>query len=96
MGVGFLLLAGLVLGGGLELIKANGVKVVIIAAYTAVALPVFLLAGQVDLLLGLVMAAGNVSGAYTGARLAVEKGAGWARWVLVTAAVGAAIRMAFF
>ena len=96
VGVGFLLLAGLVLGGGLELIKANGVKVVIIAAYTALALPVFLLAGQVDLLLGLVMAAGNVSGAYTGARLAVEKGAGWARWVLVTAAVGAAIRMAFF
>ena len=84
------------MGGGLELIKANGIKVVIIAAYTLVALPVFLFAGQVDLLLGLAMAAGNVSGTYTGARLAVEKGAGWARWVLIVAAVGASVRMAFF
>lgn len=93
-GVGFLLLAGLVLGSGFDLLKGNGAKVVLIAAYTLVALPIFLGAGQVDIGLGLFLAAGNASGALIATRLALREGAiAWMRWVLVVAAVAAAIRM---
>lgn len=93
-GVGFLLLIGLVLGSGFDLVKGNGAKVVLIASYTIVALPIFLSAGQVDLGLGLFLAAGNSTGALVATRLALREGAiAWMRWVLVVAAVAAALRM---
>lgn len=93
-GVGFLLLIGLVLGSGFDLLRGNGAKVVIVAAYTLVALPVFLSAGQVDVGLGLFLAAGNGTGAFVATRLALKEGAiAWMRWVLVVAAIGAAVRM---
>jgi uncharacterized membrane protein YfcA len=95
-GVGFLLLGGLVIGGGLTLVTGNAAKVLLILAFTAVALPVFLLAGQVSLLAGVVLAAGNMSGAWIASRLAVKKGAGWIRLVVVVAALTAAARMLFF
>lgn len=96
-GVGFLLLVGLVLGSGFDLLRGNGAKVVLIATYTIVALPIFLSAGQVDLGLGAFLAAGNSLGALVATRLALREGAiSWMRWVLVVAAVGAAIRMVFF
>lgn len=92
-GVGFMLLAGLVIGGGLTLVTGNAAKVLLILAFTAIALPVFVLAGQVALLAGLVLAVGNMTGAWIASRLAVEKGAGWIRWVLIVAALAAAARM---
>ena len=93
-GVGFLLLAGLVLGGGLDLVAGNGAKVALIAAYSAVALVIFAGASQVDFRLGSVMAAGNMTGAFTATRLALRDGAiRWIRWVLVVAATLAALRM---
>ncbi len=94
-GVGFLLLAGLIFGTGVDLVTGNAAKVVIVAGYTWIALLLFIFAGQVDFGLGLVLAAGNSSGAYVSARLAVKKGAGWVRWVLVVAALAAAARMLF-
>lgn len=93
IGVGFFLLAGLVFGGGFSLITGNAAKVVIIAVYTAGALFVFAGAAQVDLWLGLVLAAGNSTGALISSRLALRRGAGWIRWFLIVAAVGAALRM---
>lgn len=92
-GVGFLLLAGLVLGGGLGLVRANAVKVALILIYTPVVLVLFALADQVDLAVGLTLGVGNMIGAWISARLAVKKGAGWIRWVLIVAAVAAAVRM---
>jgi uncharacterized membrane protein YfcA len=92
-GVGFLLLAGLVLGSGLDLVKASGAKVLIIASYTPIALLFFASASQVDLSVGIVLSVGQVTGAWIAAHLALKKGAGWVRWVLVIAAVVAAGRM---
>ncbi len=93
-GVGFLLLAGLVLGAGMNLVKGNAAKVVLIAAYSPIAILLFARASQVDLAVGGVLAAGQMSGAWAGSRLAVLKGAAWIRWVLVGAAVVAAARLA--
>lgn len=93
VGVGFFLLAGLVLGGGFNLVTGNAAKVILIAAYTMVALGIFAGAAQVDLGLGLVLAAGNATGAFISSRLALSRGAGWVRWFLIVAAVAAALRM---
>lgn len=93
-GVGFILLAGLVLGAGMNLVRGNAAKVVLIAAYSPIAILLFARASQVDLAVAAVLAAGQMSGAWAGARLAVLKGASWIRWVLVVAAVIAAVRLA--
>ncbi len=95
-GVGFLLLAALVVGGGLDLVRGNAAKVFLILVYTPVALLLFASAAQVNWSYGLVMGIGNVSGAILATRLAVAKGAGWIRWVIIVMAVVAATRMLFF
>ncbi|MGZ8753814.1 MAG: sulfite exporter TauE/SafE family protein [Acidimicrobiia bacterium] len=92
-GVGFLMLAGLVLGGGLGLVKANAAKVALILLYTPLVLVLFASADQVDLGVGLVLGTGNMTGAWIASNLAVNKGAGWIRWVLILAAIAAALRM---
>lgn len=94
-GVGFILLAGLVLGAGMNLVNGNAAKVVLIAAYSPIAILLFARAAQVDLAVGAVLALGQMSGAWAGSRLAVLKGAAWVRWVLVAAALVAAARLAF-
>jgi hypothetical protein len=95
-GVGFLFLAALVPGLGLGLVKGNGVKVVLIFAYLPFALPLFINADQVDWAAGGLVGGGSMVGAFLASTLAVKKGAAWIRWVLVVAAVAAAIRMLFF
>lgn len=92
-GVGFLLLAGLVLGSGFGLVKGNAAKVTLILLYTPLVLILFASADQVDLAVGLVLGVGNMTGAWIASNLAVKKGAGWIRWVLVGAALAAAARM---
>lgn len=91
-GVGFLLLIGLVLGSGMDLVRGNAAKVVLILAYTPVALFLFASAAQVDFKVGLVLSAGQMTGAWVGARFAILKGSAWVRWILVVAAIVAAAR----
>lgn len=96
VGVGFLLISGLVLGCGLDLVKGSAAKMFLIACYTVLAVGIFALADQINWAVGLVMAIGNSTGAYFGTRLAIEKGAGLIRWLLAIASVGVAVRMLFF
>jgi uncharacterized membrane protein YfcA len=74
-GVGFFLLAGLVLSAGFDLVKANALKVFIVLLYTPFALLVFILNDQVNYKLGLILAVGNMIGAFLGAKYAVKVGA---------------------
>lgn len=73
-GVGFLLIATLVLLAGQDLVYTSFHKVFIVAVYTVVALATFALNGQVNWLLGLVLAVGNGTGAWLTSRLVVAKG----------------------
>ncbi len=92
-GVGFLLLAGLVPGLGLDLVRANGVKVVLALAFTAIALGVFAFGSLIDWRAGFALAVGGGVGGYLGARLAVRHGAGWIRWVLVVTVTASALEI---
>ncbi len=83
MGVGYFLLASIVLGAGFDLVKANAVKVFIVLAYAPFTLLVFLYYGQINWLYGLVLAIGNVIGALVASRMAVKKGVAFVKWVIV-------------
>ncbi len=83
VGVGYFLLAGIVLGAGYDLLKANAIKVWIVLLYTVMALVVFILNGQVRWDYGLVHAIGNIIGAYVASRFAVSWGANFVRWVMI-------------
>lgn len=92
-GVGFFLLAWLVLGVGADLVKANALKVFIVMGFTLVALVVFFLNGQVNLRIGLILAVGNMAGAWIAARTAVSWGPKFVRWVLLLAILVAALKL---
>lgn len=85
LGVGFILLAGLVLGCGQNLVKANAVKVFIVLIYTVFSLGIFIYHKQVDIVAGLILAAGNMAGAWLGAHFTVRGGAKYVRYVLIAA-----------
>ena len=87
MGVGFFLLAGLVLGCGQNLVRANAIKVFVVLVYTVFSLGIFIFHGQVDILAGLILAAGNMFGAWLGANFAVKGGAKYIRYVLIFAII---------
>ncbi len=82
-GVGVFLLAGLVLSAGYDLVRANAVKVLIVLSFTAFALAVFVINGQVVWFVGLVLSVGNMLGAWVATRVAVKQGAGFVRWLLI-------------
>ena len=83
-GVGFLIITGLLVHG-LDLVRINAVKVLVIFAFTIVALAVFILHDQVDYGLGLALAVGNSLGGWFATRLAVKKGHDWIkRFVTLT------------
>jgi uncharacterized membrane protein YfcA len=82
-GVGIFLLAGLVLAAGYDLVKANAVKLLIVLFFTIFALIVFILNDQVVWEIGLILAIGNMGGAWIASRMAVKKGATFVRYVLM-------------
>jgi uncharacterized membrane protein YfcA len=86
-GVGIFLLAGLVLAAGFELVRANAVKNLIVGCFTVFALAVFILNDQVDWEAGIVLAIGNMLGAWVAARMAVKRGASFVRWILIAVIV---------
>jgi len=95
-GVGFFLLAGLVMSAGFDLVKANAIKVLIVLAFTVVALAVFIVSKQVNYTLGLVLGAGSMLGAWLATHVAVRHGARFIRWILLVAVLGSAVKLLFF
>lgn len=93
MGVGYALLAALVLGSGYDLVKANAVKVFIIMIWTPIDLVIFIMHGQVNFAYGLTLAIGNFAGALIASRMAVRKGAAFVRWIIIAVIVVTALEM---
>jgi hypothetical protein len=92
-GVGFFLLAGLVLGAGLDLVRANALKVFIVLLYTPIALGIFMLNDQVDYKLGLILAVGNMLGAFVGAKATVSWGPKFVRYILLIAITVSSVKL---
>ncbi len=83
IGVGVILLLGLVLSTGLNLVKSNGIKVFFIMFQTAPAMGYFIYKGLIRWDIGLTMAVGNMLGAWIGANQASKRGAKFVRYILI-------------
>jgi uncharacterized membrane protein YfcA len=92
-GVGFIILAALTTINHFSLVKANSAKVFVILVYTISALTVFLLEDKIEWLPGLILAAGNSTGAWFGSRWAVDKGEKWIKIILIIAVSGMAVKL---
>jgi uncharacterized protein len=83
VGVGYFLLAGIVLSAGYDLIRANAIKGFIVLFYTVFALVVFIFNDKVNWQFGLVHSIGNVTGAFIASRYALTWGAGFIRYFII-------------
>ncbi len=91
-GVGLLLIAALA-RSGLDLVRANAIKVVIVGVLTLVAVPVFIAHDQVDWPLASALVVGFGIGGELGARAAIKGGERLIKPVLVVAVIVMAGRM---
>lgn len=91
-GVGFFILA-LTTVAGLDLVRGNAVKLVIILATTCLSLALFAWEGKVEWIPGVALAVGSLVGSLLGVRLTVLKGHAWVRSVVTVAIVVFAIKI---
>ncbi len=85
VGVGFLLMPTLHRILGMDLVRVNMYKVVILVPCTILALAIFAWQSQILWLVGLALAAGNGVGGWLGARVTLSRGEGVIRAVFVIA-----------
>jgi uncharacterized membrane protein YfcA len=83
VGVGFMIIAACVLNGGLNLVKANAIKLFIVLCYTCISLAVFIFSDLIDWRVGLTLAVGNMTGAIIVSRLAVSWGPKVMRYIVL-------------
>jgi len=74
VGVGFLLMAALRFLMRFDLVHVNMHKVFVVFIYTVPSMLIFIFAGKIDYISGLVLASGNALGAWWAARMTVRKG----------------------
>jgi len=82
-GIGYVLLAALVLSNGYDLFNANVLKNVLVLLYVPFSLLVFALQGNVYWSFGLIHAIGNIIGAGLAAYLALKRGASFIRYIVL-------------
>ena len=91
-GVGFFILA-LTTVAGLDLVRGNAVKVLVILGTTLLSLALFAWAGKVAWVPGLALAVGSFAGSLVGVRLTVLRGHAWVRGVVTIAIVLFAVKL---
>ena len=93
VGVGFLLMPALHRILGMDLVRVNMYKVVIILPYTIIALAIFAWQSEILWLAGLALAVGNSAGGWLGARLTVSRGEPLIRAVFLVAVAAMAVSL---
>ena len=95
-GVGFIIMGTLTYVNHLSLVKVNSIKVFVVFTYTIAALAVFIIEDQINWLYGLVLAIGNMTGAWVASRWSVDKGDKWIKRFMIVMVTALAIRLWFF
>lgn len=83
VGSGFLLILAGTAGLGYGLMKSNGLKVAIMFFYTIASLITFSLNVEINWQYGLLHSFGNMIGAWIATFLAIKKGVGFVRWIII-------------
>lgn len=95
-GMGYVMLAGLVLALGIRLAEANVMKMVLVVTYTPLALGVFISKGMVHWPFGILLALGQALGGWLGATAALKRGEGFVRAVLAISVLLTAAKLLWF
>lgn len=95
-GVGIFLLFLLVSGAGFDLVRANAIKLFLTFIFTPLAILIFWHENQVDWTVGIILAAGNMIGAFIAAKTAIRTGTGFIKWLVVAMILFSAIQFIFF
>lgn len=85
-GAGFIIIT-LMLFAGIDLVKINAVKILVVTFLTIIALAIFILHDQVNYLLGVSMGAGSALGGWMATHVAVKKGHAWIRGFVIVMVV---------
>ena len=96
IGVGVILLSTLVLGEGLDLVRANAIKVFIILCCVTPALIIFLANGLIRWDAAIPLALGSTIGAWIATHEAAKRGAPFIRKLLIVIVIVSAVRYLFF
>jgi uncharacterized membrane protein YfcA len=91
-GIGFLLVA-LATWAGLDLVRGNALKVLVVLGLTPLSLAIFAWSGRVDWVAGLPLAAGHLIGALAGVRLTILKGHAWIKRFVTVTVIAFAIKL---
>ena len=92
-GVGFLYLALLAGAQGMDLVRANLIKVFLILVYSVIAVGMFAAAGQIAWIPGVALAVGTTAGGWLGAHVTIKGGERWIRVALVLAILASAAKL---
>jgi uncharacterized protein len=92
-GVGIFLLSGLVLSLGYDLVRANAVKVGIVLLFTVSAMIVFIANRQINYFYGFIVAIGQITGGWVGAKVTVEGGEKWVRRLLIVVIIVSSLKL---
>jgi uncharacterized protein len=92
-GVGYLVLAGLVLLLRIDLLQANILKTVLVGLYTPLTLVIFVWHEQVDLRFGLLLAAGQAVGGWLGASATLQRGERFIRITLALVVIASGLKL---
>ena len=93
MGAGFFILANFVITSKMNLLRANALKSLIICICTIVSTAIFIYNDLIKWEIGLVLAIGNVSGAYFASILSVKMDVKYIRYFVLFALIAVAIKM---
>lgn len=94
-GIGFFMIAVLLLLTQLSLVEINSIKVFVIGAFSISSLIIFIIHGEVNWVYGIVLALGNGVGAALASKFAIAKGDKLVRIMLIIMVVVMAIRLFF-
>ena len=95
-GMGYVMLAGMVLALGVGLTAANVMKMVLVFTYCPLVLGVFVWKGMVHWPFGLLLALGQALGGFLGASAALKRGENFVRAVLAGAVLLTASKLLWF
>lgn len=91
IGIGVFLLSALVLLSGFDLLRGNAIKVLAILFMTMVSLLIFVMNGLVQWDIGLILACGNMLGAWIATKEAAKRGATFIRYLMIAVVFFAAL-----
>jgi hypothetical protein len=94
-GVGFLILAGMMLTG-YDLVAGNAVKTFVILIFTLFALVIFIANSKVNFTLGLILGAGSIIGAILGTTVSVKKGNKFIQYFVTVCIFIFSVKLLFF